>query len=305
MILNNFVSHKTTIIMKIRNLFWFLIIPVICSTARCKSSALSREDAKQKIIEFYHFPYVTSELMYVVAFRNKVSYKIKNLLQQDLVAFNGWEDYEKNLIYYSPTEKGKQFLMSDNWAAEGNPYGRKLDYITNCVSFNSISRITVQGNTTTVEYTCKRIGCTPFGILKGYSDGDLESKTATFQKYDDGWKLIDNAPAFVTPSKLSFFTETGEYKDIVQESSIVNNTNSESEEVVIEGILNEVILQTSTETLYNISGTTVECSNKTKLENLGTATVDDLPIGATFKVIGIHGEGEEYEKIIANKLIKL
>jgi len=87
------------------------------------------------------------------------------------------------------TEKGKQYATSEPyktnnmWIKKINVKGAKLD-------FGQITGILDQkeSNITEVQFQLVR-EANPFGvILRNYTSGTI-NKTATFKKYDDGWRI--------------------------------------------------------------------------------------------------------------------
>lgn len=80
--------------------------------------------------------------------------------------------------YANLTEKGKQYLISDN------------NVLVATIEFGEITGIIERKelNISEVNYTVKRTDVTPFGRLFGSNEETL-NRTSTFTKYDDGWRI--------------------------------------------------------------------------------------------------------------------
>ena len=83
-------------------------------------------------------------------------------------------------VYHNamPTEKGKKFIIDNHVIVATEEFG-EITGIVERKEFNNAE----------VNYTVKRINITPFGKLIFNLNEETFNRTATFTKYDDGWRI--------------------------------------------------------------------------------------------------------------------
>lgn len=156
----------------------------------CKSKELTREQAKEAILQKIKFPtYEKGDfeaVFYNVSAHLDVP-QFEKLQQAGYITYNldGW--WRTAQI----TEQGKQYVLGPS---EDRGYGRTyIPVKTSVFEFGEVTGIQnfPDQNMTEVTYTVKRT-TTPFGkYLFGETDGYLDRK-AIFRKFDDGWRM-DNS----------------------------------------------------------------------------------------------------------------
>jgi len=80
-----------------------------------------------------------------------------------------------------PTEKGKKYITTDNKVLIATDEFEKITGIVERKEFK----------TAEVDYTVKRINITPFGKIIFNINEETFTRSATFTKYDDGWRIGD------------------------------------------------------------------------------------------------------------------
>lgn len=166
----------------------FLALPLFFA---CKSHQLSREEAEQQIIAKKNLPKQVTATLY------NSDDLYRELIQNGMIKKDQPRHVESNnhsggglfipqvtaVIGYEHdlTEEGKKFKV-----------GETDDYYpivkTGELVFNEITGIAdIMDNVKEVHYTLKYTNLTPFGnvMLKT----GVVQETATFRKYDDGWRL--------------------------------------------------------------------------------------------------------------------
>ncbi|MGB3345042.1 MAG: hypothetical protein WBA61_14130 [Aequorivita sp.] len=176
-----------------------LFFPLVFATS-C-SNELSRSNAENQIVEALQFP--QDELLRLIV-EDRTIYMMNT--QRD------WEKYrEAGLLTYRSfgksssggsfptvtiggsgvraelTPKGKEYLKSEIKTAGYEKYVmvKQAD-----LEFGEITGIKSypENSSAMVDYTIKRTNITPFGALSHLKEEIIE-KTASFDKYDDGWRL--------------------------------------------------------------------------------------------------------------------
>ena len=193
--------------MKIKFIMFCTCLAVITACTQ----KLSREKAEELIKAFYHYPTVEISGLSYREFGSQ-SYdlaKTKQLVDLGVIYQSGYLPYT-TLPVYDFTTTGKLFVTYSD--PDGWTITHKV--VTNCVAFDQITGLVMdeQNHSAKVEYTCKRVGVTPFGLYKDYSNGDTSKHTCTVTLYDNGWRIVDDSYKYTSPNKFSFFTPTGEYK---------------------------------------------------------------------------------------------
>lgn len=199
------------------------LLMVMLALTSC-SNELTRDDAKDLLVEKYSFPYVEFENMQMLG-------NVSPKRGQDNVpaeAANGFGQTEQRWISIAPLVDAGLLVRGngrrvDVYTAWGAPkrYGPSLTYtftsLTNkylqpgsrintdedgrhrfvamvCeVHLGEVTGIKFDDAKTTaqVEYTIERKNFSPFQLLWVYPKPDREAKTAVFELYDDGWRLKD------------------------------------------------------------------------------------------------------------------
>jgi hypothetical protein len=175
----------------------FLLALVVFFLCSCSSKELTREKAKQALLDKYHFPnHEEKEFQAFMGYdaTPKERRPWDQLVQEGLLSYqtgeSGW------YLFASITDKGMEYVTSQR--KEG-PFGNKAFGMTNVyklrtceVSFLNVTGIQQIPNENKAEVVYSvQISPTPFGKhLFKLSDGEL-SRKATFKKYDDGWRLED------------------------------------------------------------------------------------------------------------------
>lgn len=95
----------------------------------------------------------------------------------------------KTWITYILTEKGKEYLISDEDRNAGNYPIFKVKCFD--IEFGEINGIQeINPNQCIVEFSIKKVNVTPFELLQINHDSIANLK-AFYSKYDDGWRLMN------------------------------------------------------------------------------------------------------------------
>lgn len=155
------------------------------------SNELSRGKAKDLIVEKYKLPEDIVQTFYIVdgTLAKRFDYSMYEALKNEgLLDFS--YDRGSATIYGQLTEKGKQYAVSGVFNTD-NMYIQGVNVKVAKLSFGEITGIVERKefNIAEVSYTLVRSNITPFGrIAFGYNESPI-SKTVTFTKYDDGWRI--------------------------------------------------------------------------------------------------------------------
>lgn len=169
-----------------------VIILIICSSCliSCNQN-LSREKAKNLIVEKYKLPKDVIETFYVIdgTLGKRFSYDEYEALQKEgLLNFT----YERgsSTFYSELTEKGKQYAVSGVFDTD-NMYIKGVNVKVASLDFGEITGIVERKeyNMAEVSFTLVPSNVTPFGSIAFQYNGSAISQTATFIKYDDGWRI--------------------------------------------------------------------------------------------------------------------
>lgn len=154
----------------------------------CSSNELNREKAKEMIEIEFGFPYVETVKLKSATRQKDINGRLKELLNDGYISINylrsnsfGGSDRikltDKGKIYFLEKKNG-QFIMASNE-----------------MRIKEVSGIKFNENKTSakVEYIAERYNVTPFGRDKyyNYNNGDTKKGNLTFEKYDDGWRVLN------------------------------------------------------------------------------------------------------------------
>ncbi len=199
--------------------FALLLLSSIFLFTSC-GNGLSRGKAEKIIKNYYQYPICEVEEYFNYSIYAHKEEQLKNIIQNGLIEKTpvniGWNNYADQYVI---TEKGKKFVLGDV-----SPYCQQK-VVTNCIIFDKIRGVQVneQNKTASVDFTCKRIGITPFGQDLGYKQDDILYFMTNLVLYDDGWRVANNMVAVrgeyrqignkfhSKATDFSFFNEKGEY----------------------------------------------------------------------------------------------
>jgi len=184
-------------------------IALIGLLTSCGPEKLDRGKAANLIKEFYGYPDVELAAPDL--------YSISKRLEQ--------EGYGRRYSYYTMLkfafhEGAMMYLKnpsSDGYTIDGTSsrmgMGVKVHVISNCRDFAEVTGIAVDESTKTakVEFTCRRLGPTPFGEFLGHKDGDILNYSVNMKLYDDGWRITDKQVENIKPETYPYFNSKGEF----------------------------------------------------------------------------------------------
>lgn len=189
----------------------FLIIVIGIILLPSCSNKLSRDKAEELIKKEFDFPYVQTIGFalprMVTAEENQLR---KKLLEYNLIYIHtqyGFMGF--NTDKYGFTDEGQKYVTAKNDFSLTQTH----TVVSHCEKFGDVTGILMDpnGSSAKVDIFTNCIGVTPFGEYAGFKDGDSIKYSLTFQKYDDGWRLITTKHSETPPSQYSFFNERGEY----------------------------------------------------------------------------------------------
>jgi len=153
----------------------------------CKSNELTREKAKELILAKASFPTTEKGEFQSSSYNALVGLdvpKFEKLKQAGVITYNhdGW------YLTAEFTDLGKTFIMGP--VTKGNYADKFVDVKTAEINFGEVTGIKSfpEQNMAEVTYTINK-KLTPFGLYLFNQKDGLVNKKATFQKYDDGWRL--------------------------------------------------------------------------------------------------------------------
>jgi hypothetical protein len=201
---------KTLIIPEIKKLsFVFIVIIFIVG---CDSNSLSRDKAKGLITKAYKLPLPQTEYFYKYYTKHDHFFNAVNEIDRgdepmlDAFSNKGLITLSKNTTYEKVnawgktppiinfvvklTTEGKKYLVSeDNSKYTVKTSDLDMDEITDILNNE-------QSKTAIVEYSLIRNNWTPFGeYYKTINPAKYPEQTpgkSNLQKYDDGWRVVDN-----------------------------------------------------------------------------------------------------------------
>lgn len=179
--------------MKNAVLFACSILSIASILSSC-SESLTREQAEKLIREKYQFPHDEIIYMYVRDATSSMGLTIgqyKKLQNEGLLTYSECGSGSGRGICATLTEKGKPYATSEPYRTD-NQYIKQINVKGAKLDFGQITGILEQKESNTAEVQFQMIReANPFGItLRRMSSGTV-NKTATFKKYDDGWRIIN------------------------------------------------------------------------------------------------------------------
>lgn len=213
----------------------FILLLFLCNLifTSC-GNGLSRGKAEKLIKEFYEYPNCEVKDLQLDRNINIAETDLKswdrsyqsaineNLMAREAYVYdNPFRSEEMVKATYYFTELGNKFIFSID---ENYRSGTLAEVITSSIDFDEITGIIIdeQNKIATIDFTCKRIGITPFGADSGLKEGEIINKKVNMQKYDDGWRFVfesnddgeiyvANDPENISPKDFPFFNAKGEY----------------------------------------------------------------------------------------------
>jgi antitoxin component YwqK of YwqJK toxin-antitoxin module len=196
-----------------KNKLAFLAVVLFAIILSSCGSKLSRGKAGDIISAFYEYPNVEiSNIKLESVGSNRNEGALQRAAQMGLMS-NGYDEWaaygQGSGNVYNPTSKGEMFIAGTQMGFYGMG---ALNAVTNCRTFNEVTRITEnpQTNTAEVEFSCKRKGITPFGEVLGYKEGEVVNYKVVMTKSDDGWHITDQQ-SNVKPETYFFYNKDGDY----------------------------------------------------------------------------------------------
>ncbi|MCX6231139.1 MAG: hypothetical protein NTZ33_06305 [Bacteroidetes bacterium] len=186
---------RTTI--KLSIVFLFSISFFLLSSC---SKDLSRDKAKQMIIQKYNFPLLKT---INIDARHRYEYfggsemvQLNNFVSLGLVTQKKVNEYIPSVgaawdfIDVSLTEEGKKYFVNEIQDNSDDLYGRKYVVKAYEIDFDEITGIEIQEQSkkARVLYTLKKVNVTPFGNLNEKSSTEL-NQVESFTLFDDGWRI--------------------------------------------------------------------------------------------------------------------
>jgi hypothetical protein len=173
------------------------------------SKNLSRSEASVLIMKKYNLPQIESKEINKSYFKNSkyvdyCSFPKVSIYIGDRITYSDNENVlialkEKGLINISETVEQEREYDEDNTYAivlltdEGRKYlineSKEKFIVKTCeITFGEITGIQMQEQVKVAEvnYTLKRINCTPFG---NEGSQEIENRTDSFSLLDDGWRI--------------------------------------------------------------------------------------------------------------------
>ena len=176
----------------------------------CGSDKLTRGKAEKLIRAAYQFPY--DEIKpFEIEYRH-LGYDIRSstmegLRKEGLLTFTEISAMGFSVIG-ELTESGKQYAITDKYSptnefGEKDHYRKQINVRLAKLDFGEITGIveSKESNSAIVNYTVIRKGITPFGRITNDLKEGVVNASASFTKYDDGWRL--NSVAIQTNQDLS------------------------------------------------------------------------------------------------------
>lgn len=178
-----------------KKLFYLSVILFLATSC----GKLSRSKAKEEIIKVYNLPKDEIKLFTVrdgtpSNHITEKNFKYKELQDEGLLTYY----YEDGFGYWGTlkatlTEKGKQFASYEKNKVDAFNFGDadNVNLIVAKLEFGEITGIQEikQLNSALVSYTLLRKDITPFGKIAFNLKEETIPYTATFTKYDDGWRI--------------------------------------------------------------------------------------------------------------------
>lgn len=180
-----------------RNVLW---LAMICATLSGCSDKLSRGSASRLISESLGLPsavtgrFPVGEWAFTPGTNSELDYLIANAQMKATRTREGRPLIGPSYVIYQfeLTESGRQYKVGETTDSEG--WGRPRTYVIMKTADQAFGEILGMheipaANAAEVEFTLTYKNVTPFGIAKGLQEGQAISRTATFVKYDDGWRI--------------------------------------------------------------------------------------------------------------------
>lgn len=177
-----------------------LIISMALTLFSCSNGELSRGDAEDQIIEHFQYPNV----------------ELANVNYESMGRHSRIPDGYAELViegYLSYIDK--QFALKFKRTAKSEPYF--LEYVNpfykfagNELAFGEITGIKLNDtkNYATAYYTTVRNNITPFGTFAKRSEGETLENEATFEKFDDGWRIVGSKPQVIKKTQVLGFDKS-------------------------------------------------------------------------------------------------
>ena len=159
-----------------------LIISVALTLFSCSNGELSRGNAEDQIIEHFQYPNV----------------ELANVNYESMGRHSRIPDGYAELVTEGYlTYKDRQYALKFNRTAKAEPYlleykNPSFKFAGNTLDFGEITGIKMNDtkNRATAFYTTLRKDITPFGVFAKRTEGESVENEATFEKFDDGWRIM-------------------------------------------------------------------------------------------------------------------
>ena len=176
-----------------------LLLSVASLFFSCSNGDLSRKNAKKQIIKHYQYPSI--ELSYV---------NYESIGRHSRIPDGYMELVAEGYLTYI----NKQYALKFKRTAKSEPYfleykNPSYKFAGNTLDFGKITGIKLNdaSNRATVFYTTVRNDITPFGTFAKRREGETVENKATFEKYDDGWRISDKTKEMITPQTFKYLDE--------------------------------------------------------------------------------------------------
>jgi len=172
----------------------------------CGPEKLDRGKAATLIKEFYAFPHVETAYLNVSNSRKLVK--------------DGWGylNMRNHTTLFHFHEMAMPYVIrpdSRGYSQSAMASAERVNVlvIANCRDLLEVTGIALDesAKTAKVEFTCRRMGLTPFGALLGHKDGDVLNFTVNMKLYDDGWRITDKKLENIKPEAYPYFNSKGEF----------------------------------------------------------------------------------------------
>jgi hypothetical protein len=172
----------------------FLLVFIIPLFIGC-SDNLNRSKAEKIIKEKFQLPNDEIRDLYVydATLSNNFTLNLYQKLQNEgLLTFSECGEGMSRGYCATLTEKGKQYAVSQEYNTD-NMYIHKINVKVSTLDFGEITGIMEQKelNIAEVNYTIVRKDVNPFGRIAFDLNNGTFTKSVTFTKYDDGWRISE------------------------------------------------------------------------------------------------------------------
>lgn len=170
----------------------FMLILLLVS---CDSKKLTREKAKEIIIEIYDYP----NIHYINVGSEFYCWKLngfnKRAIDNNLLSKKRTFSSNKNCWFtkITPTRLGKPFLIEKLKSKEESVTYENV-YMLSKASFDKITGIKISDGATSADviFSIRHTNVTPFGTLQNLKENGTQEFTVQFELFDDGWRIIND-----------------------------------------------------------------------------------------------------------------